>query len=91
MGKSTKKTPHEDTAGKQTQEKMLSIMSHYRGANVDTQDNATTHRSSENYSHYCSLLVATQSSLKILSFSTKLNVVVSCIYKAYSLVLGQQM
>lgn len=58
MGKSTKKTPHENTAGKQTQEKMLSIMSHYRGANVDTQDNATTHRSSENCSHYCSLLVA---------------------------------
>lgn len=29
MGKLTKKTPHENTAGKQAQEKMLSIMSRY--------------------------------------------------------------
>lgn len=60
---------------KQTQGKMLSIMSHYRGANVDTQENATTHQSPGNCSHYWSLLVATQSgtsSMKILSFSTKL-------------------
>lgn len=63
---------------KQRQEKMLSIMSHYRGADVDTQEIATTHQSPGNCSHYCSLLVATQSgtsSMKILSFSTKLNIV----------------